>query len=552
MNTDITALLYRIKDNIKAIEAGDTRDLLLDEVRSDFLDLLELIKLFLISERDSYYGYFLMNMQFRANFYVNCIAGIKLNEFPPVLEANPLLLCKFTLKEIIYVICHEIDHVVLNHPAEMVKANPDEDPQKFYEFNLAADASVNDRINHEIVAEKHNYLKQPGGVITSGVLAKKFKIRDIRSMENYAYYFDLILKNAEKEGQDSSQQNGQDSMMSEQKAKEGISSSKGGKGRATDDPLKKDDSKKEDADSDEDETPGGQQKKDDSPGQADGSNEGEGNGDNSAEDNGAGNSDSGDSSIGAGDEPERGLTSEGNGEDKIVTAANCGKLKDHDWEAGADAEDAAASVKEFVNASFGMMNEESRGMMPGFFMSQVEKINKPPVLSWQAILKKYVGTITANKRKTRMRLNRRQPERFDLSGSVDDKVLKIVVAIDTSGSVSDNMIAEIFNEIFEILAKRKHDITVIECDSKVQRVYKAKNPSEIKMKVRGRGGTMFTPVINHINKDKYYRDALLIYFTDGYGEYEIPRPRTYRNIWVVFGDARNLSVKEPYGAVLTL
>lgn len=493
MNTDITALLYRIKDNIKAIEAGDTRDPLLDEVRSDFLDLLELIKLFLISERDSYYGYFLMNMQFRANFYVNCIAGIKLNEFPPVLESNPLLLCKFTLKEIIYVICHEIDHVVLNHPAEMVKANPDEDPQKFYEFNLAADASVNDRINHEIVAEKHNYLKQPEGVITSDVLGRMYGFKNIASLENYAYYFNLIETAKTKPDPGNTPDNGQDSVMSKQNAKDGIGDqdSESSGGGADSEP----------AESDADGKPG-------------------------------------DSSDGDGD--------------KVVTAANCGKLKDHDWEAGADAEDAAASVKEFVNASFGMMNEESRGMMPGFFMSQVEKINKPPVLSWQAILKKYVGTITANKRKTRMRLNRRQPERFDLSGSVDDKVLKIVVAIDTSGSVSDNMIAEIFNEIFEILAKRKHDITVIECDSRVQRVYKAKNPSEIKMKVRGRGGTMFTPVINHINKDKYYRDALLIYFTDGYGEYEIPRPRTYRNIWVVFGDARNLSVKEPYGAVLTL
>ena len=95
MANDITSLLYRIKENIRAIEAGDTRDPLLSEVRSDFLELVETIKLFLISERDSYYGYFMMNMQFRANFESDSIAGIKLNEFPAVFEANPLLLCKF-------------------------------------------------------------------------------------------------------------------------------------------------------------------------------------------------------------------------------------------------------------------------------------------------------------------------------------------------------------------------------------------------------------------------------------------------------------------------
>jgi predicted metal-dependent peptidase len=491
MSDNITELLYRIKENIKAIEGGDTEESLLDEVRSDFLGLIELIKLFLISERDSYYGYFLMNMQFRVNFFSNGIAGIKLNEFPPVFEANPLLLCKFTLKEIIYIVCHEIDHVVLNHPAEMVKANPDENPETFYEFNLAADAAVNDRLNHEIIEEKHSFMSEPDGIITSDVLSRMFKLGKICPMENYAYYFKLITgKNKQNPPQSGSgaAKNGGESMMQRQNQKDGTLSAGGESGEQY--------------------------------------------GNQSAD---------GDSSDGQ------------DNSGQIVTAANCkGKISDHDWKAGNDAEDAAAAVKELVNASVGMMNDESRGMMPGYFMSAVENINKPPVLSWQAILKKYVGTITASKKKTRTRLNRRQPERYDLSGAMDDKVLKIVVAIDTSGSVNDHMIGQIFNEIFAILAKRKHDITVIECDAQVQRVYKAKTPADIKKKVAGRGGTWFTPVIDYVNSDKYFRDALLIYFTDGYGETEIPKPRTYRNIWVVFGNAKHLSVKEPYGIVLTL
>ena len=474
MNQDITALLYRIKENIAAIEAGENFDPLLDEVRSDFLEFMELCKLFLISERDSYYGYFLMNMQFSVNFGANSIAGIKLNTFPPVFESNPLLLCKFKLKEILYVICHEIDHIVLNHPAEMVKANPTKDEQAFYEFNLAADASVNDRIDHEIKAENRAFLAHPDGVITSKVLAKMYEIKHLLSMENYAYYFGMISGKKQK-NEENAPGNGQNSMMQQQNRQDGT--------------------------------------------------------------------EQGDSGVSS-QQSEDG--------DEIVTAANCGELTDHNWEAGDDAEDAQAVVREFVNAAVDMMNEESRGLMPAHFMSQVELINKPPVLSWQAILKKYVGTISANKRKTRMRLNRRQPERFDLPGRVDDKVLKIAVAIDTSGSVDDHMIAQIFNEIFAILAKRKHEITVIECDAQVQRVYRVKNAGEIQKKVAGRGGTMFTPAIEYINNDKYFRDALLIYFTDGFGERDIPKPKTYRNLWVVFDDERHLSLKEPYGVVLKL
>lgn len=151
-----------------------------------------------------------------------------------------------------------------------------------------------------------------------------------------------------------------------------------------------------------------------------------------------------------------------------------------------------------------------------------------------------------------MRLNRRQPERFDLLGTMDDKILKIVVAMDTSGSVDDAQIISIFTEIFAILAKRKYEITVIECDAKVQRVYRMSKPGEIELSVKGRGGTAFTPVIEYINNDRHFRDALLIYFTDGYGENEIPRPKTYRNLWVVLDNAAHLSLREPYGTKVAL
>ena len=474
MRGNITEILYRIKTNITAIEGGDTRKPIIEEIEADFYELMELIKLFLISERDSYYGYFLMNLKFSANPFSNSIAGIKLNTFPPVFESNPLLLCKFTLKEIIYIVCHEIDHIVFNHPTEMVKANPEKNDDVFYLFNLAADAAVNDRINHEIDKEKKTFMSSPEGLITSSVIAKMFNLNGVLPMENYAYYFSLIKDN-KKACEMPNSSNGQSNMMQKQNEKDGTEKT----------------------------------------------------------------------------EPTE-SSDQGNESEEYVTANNVGEITDHDWGGGEDAEDVGATVRELVNASVSMMNDEKRGLMPGHFLSQVEAVNKPAELSWQAILKKYIGTISANKRKTRMRLNRRQPERFDLSGRVDDKVLKIAVAIDTSGSVDDAMIGKIFNEIFAILAKRKHEITVIECDAVVQRVYKARSRSDIKLKVAGRGGTRFTPVIEYVNDDKYFRDALLIYFTDGYGESKIPKPMTYRNIWVVFGDSRHLSLHESYGVALTL
>lgn len=442
---DIAQLLYGIKVNIASIEDGDRNPRLFQEVRRDCIQMLELMKLFLIAQRDSYYGYFLMNLTYEVDFASRSIAGILLGRFPLVFHTNPLLLCKYSLKEILFIVCHEIDHIVLNHPAEMLKANPNGDPDLFEKFNLAADASVNDRLIREIKDEKRSFLAAPEGHVSSAVLKKMFKLRSVRQLESYLYYFNLI------------------------------------RGKAL--PEK----------------------------------------------------------------PAQMAVSEG----EVITAQNCGTTEDHQWQAGEDAEEAAAAVRELVNAATSIMNEETRGLIPGAFFEQVKVLNAPPKLSWQSILKKYVGTIASEKRKTRTRLNRRQPTRFDLSGSQDEKMLKIVVAIDTSASVTAQDVAQILNEVTAILAKRKHALTVIECDSEVQRVYSVKSKADLPKHVVGRGGTAFTPVIEYINNDRSFRDALLIYFTDGFGEREIPRPKTYRNLWVILGDADDLSLKEPYGAVVS-
>ena len=490
---DIQELLQSIKENIARIEGGELNGGILRDIERDFLQMLELIKLFLISERDTYYGYFLMSMRFKADFSSNSIAGIRLGEYPPLFVSNPLLLCKFELKEILYVVCHEIEHVALNHPAEMLKANPDKDPRLFSLFNLAADASVNDRLDLE-VSQGRKFMRSPEGAVSSKTLREMFGLNWLLKLENYQYYFDAIRSTNVNPPESEPQR-----MLSHFGEGSGEGSSGDGSGGGAES--------------------GGETER------------------NAADSSDADQDDSGD----AGDL------------DDVVTAATCGEPTDHEWEEDGqlDAEEMLYAVRELVNAAVDLMNEESRGLMPADFMSTVEKLNEPPRLSWNQILKRYVGTISAGKRKTRSRLNRRQPTRYDLSGEMDDKTLKLVIAIDTSGSVDDQQVADIFNEIFSIIAHRKFEMTVIECDSQVQRVYRVRTKNDIQLSVLGRGGTAFTPVIEYINDDRYFRDALLIYFTDGWGEGSIPRPRTYRNLWVLTSGSY-LSVSEPYGAVVSM
>ncbi len=480
---NIAALLQGMKASVGEFE--QTKDpAILRRIEADFQRFAQLATLFLIAERDTYYGYFLMAMTFRTNFAVSTIAGIRLGEYPPVFETNPLILLKYSLKEILYIFCHEIDHVVFNHPAEMVKSNPEGNSELYELFNYAADASVNDMLNDEIKRGK-KFMQAPKGIVTSAVIKAKFHLRYVQPLENYQYYFNLIKDRA--------------SMLGKPQ-RNGIAPVPGNKASKAD------------------------------------------------------------GTDGAADESASSSVTSNPAGNAVTAADAAGDIADHAWTAVAEdnepasesAEAMAEAVKELLNEANEMMGSEGRGLMPARFTSAVERANKPPALNWKAILKKYVGTIAANKTKTRMRLNRRQPQRFDLSGARESKTLKIVVAIDTSGSVSDSQIRQIFNEVFAIIARRAFEMTVIECDAEIQRVYRLKSPKDLPNRVQGRGGTSFTPVIEYINEHRYFRDALLIYFTDGYGEPSIPRPRTYRNLWVVLGRASDLSVENPYGLVLPL
>lgn len=477
MQNNVSQLYDRIKGSVAQVEGGQHTGKTLTLIRTDCLELFGLLELLLISERDSYYGYFFMNLTYDIVFDERMIACIRLNTFPPVFATNPLFLFKFSLKEIIYIICHEIDHILLNHPAEMLRLNPEKDTDVFYLINLAADAAVNERINHEIATTKRSFLAAPEGIVDAKLLKEIYQLKQLSNLENHLYYYDKIKGKAAADHQQP------DRML---QAHQGETN----KGEQTDD----------------------------------GSAQSEVSGDRGNQSN----------------------ASEGS----LVTAKTGGYLLDHDWQVGTDPEDADAVVREFINAAAGMMSDEARGLMPGDFLEQLTRINQPPKINWQSLLKRYMGTISAGKRKTRMRLNRRQPHRFDIAGSVDDKLLKLVVAIDTSASMSSKQLNEIFNEIFSIVAKRRHEVTVIECDTRVHRVYRVRSGDDVGQKASGRGGTSFTPVINYINEHRYFRDALLIYFTDGYGESSIPRPRTYRNLWVILGKTDNLSVKEPFGKVI--
>lgn len=206
------------------------------------------------------------------------------------------------------------------------------------------------------------------------------------------------------------------------------------------------------------------------------------------------------------------------------------------------------TLREFAEK---VINASQKGTIP----SQVESLianlkNSQGEIPWNIMLKKLMGTVESNKKKTITRRNRRQPNRLDLRGEIRNHKSEIAVAIDISGSISNEEFKQAIKEVLSIVKNYNHEITIIECDKEVKRVYKAKSVRDIKERLTSGGATKFTPVFEYANNTKC---NLLIYFTDGKGEKKLEVvPRGYRTLWVISGRGDELSLDESYGPVKKL
>jgi len=197
------------------------------------------------------------------------------------------------------------------------------------------------------------------------------------------------------------------------------------------------------------------------------------------------------------------------------------------------------------------IDNAQKGSIPSYLESMISSLkNSKGELPWNLYLKRLMGTVESSKKKTITRRNRRQPQRLDIRGQLSSHKAKIVVALDISGSISDQEFNQAIREVLEIIKNYNHEITIIECDSEIRRVYNVKSVKDIKDRSNIRGGTRFSPVFEYAN---HHKVNLLVYFTDGKGEEKLQTiPRGYKTLWVISGKGDKFSLKEAYGAVKKL
>ena len=154
---------------------------------------------------------------------------------------------------------------------------------------------------------------------------------------------------------------------------------------------------------------------------------------------------------------------------------------------------------------------KKRGTVPGNIeahLLEISKIEKAK-FNWKQYVRRFTGASTRIfTKKLRRKENRRYSENPGLKIKMRQHML---LAIDTSASVSNDELMEFMNEIHHIY-KCGVDVTMIQCDTTIRSIEPYKGKYELK--VSGRGGTEFDPVLDYFNQNlKKYTS--LVYFTDG-------------------------------------
>lgn len=131
--------------------------------------------------------------------------------------------------------------------------------------------------------------------------------------------------------------------------------------------------------------------------------------------------------------------------------------------------------------------------------------------------------------------------------SLSSDTLSLVVAIDTSGSIKDELLGAFIEEFKSIMQNFPSiAIELILADAKVQGHYSFQGGDDLKFSLKGGGGTDYRPVFEYIEAN-LPMSSMLLYFTDGEGIFpKIPPP--YEVLWALSTNKTRI----PFGRPLVI
>lgn len=167
-------------------------------------------------------------------------------------------------------------------------------------------------------------------------------------------------------------------------------------------------------------------------------------------------------------------------------------------------------IKRVLTQASDMAESKSRGCTPGEIKDLI-KVDEvlPPKFDWKNYVRRFSGT--SSKVFTR-KLRRKENRKFEDNPGLKIKMKKhVLLAIDTSGSVSNEEVKEFMGEMKHI-HKTGVAMTLAQCDTSIRKIEPYNGSNELN--IEGRGGTEFDPILDYFNANLRTYTSL-IYFTDG-------------------------------------
>lgn len=144
-------------------------------------------------------------------------------------------------------------------------------------------------------------------------------------------------------------------------------------------------------------------------------------------------------------------------------------------------------------------------------------------------------------------------------------IKEFVIAIDTSGSTSGELVQKFVQKTYNVLKSTesffsKINLHIIQCDADIQEDRKITSQEEFDeylktMTIRGLGGTDFRPVFEYVEKLRREKEFTnlkgVIYFTDGFGVFPERKPE-YQTAFVFIDDDYNNPDVPPWAIKLVL
>lgn len=191
-----------------------------------------------------------------------------------------------------------------------------------------------------------------------------------------------------------------------------------------------------------------------------------------------------------------------------------------------------------------------KGSLPAGIEQEISTILEPEV-DWRHALWKYVGKTPADFDD----LDRRFIYKGLYLESLLTEAVEVSVCIDTSGSVSDELLKQFAGELKGILRSYPNvKCSLFFADTNLAGPYEIDRIEQMPKAV-GRGGTSFVPFFDYLKKhgeenNLLGNNKLSIYFTDGYGDFPIQEPNN-PTMWLVCKDGLETQ-SFPFGEVVRI